>query len=313
MGSTAITISNCHMTKHNNLMLFGARYQPWTTLPLKNARNWNQEIKTRPQVMDVIMATKVAMLRKPPCLEPVIGEFDNFLKAQVEEAYKISLNAYVSTLEDVTSELNLHHSYKEEGMARLIAVSNSDDVTYGFNCNSMFRDCATEDGFTELGITKKILTSLAPTHESRQKGAVHKSEAAKIELPRSEALMPRCVEPFEHKTLHFHPPSHSRACHEPKGRGEWDGFSENEYQLTQKGKKNAIHKQQKSEETKGLPDHSTLRRCDYRTLGSFFYSHTLPLPTDDHEPLSLDLCIAPSMVMLGLLVGSSSCPFNKLR
>ncbi|RDX80173.1 putative isoaspartyl peptidase/L-asparaginase 2, partial [Mucuna pruriens] len=42
------------------------------------------------------------------------------------------------------------HSYKEEGMVGLIVVSNSSDMTYGFNCNSMFRCCATEDGFTEV-------------------------------------------------------------------------------------------------------------------------------------------------------------------
>ncbi|RDX93741.1 hypothetical protein CR513_23958, partial [Mucuna pruriens] len=41
-------------------------------------------------------------------VEADIGEFDNFLKAQTEEAYKISLNPCVPTLEYVTNELNLH-------------------------------------------------------------------------------------------------------------------------------------------------------------------------------------------------------------
>lgn len=40
----------------------------------------------------------------------------------------------------------------DEGKAGLIAVSNSGDVAYGFNCNGMFRGCATEDGFMEVGI-----------------------------------------------------------------------------------------------------------------------------------------------------------------
>ncbi|RDX58363.1 putative isoaspartyl peptidase/L-asparaginase 2 [Mucuna pruriens] len=40
----------------------------------------------------------------------------------------------------------------DQGMAGLIAVSNSGDVAYGFNCTGMFRGCATEDGFMEVGI-----------------------------------------------------------------------------------------------------------------------------------------------------------------
>ncbi|XP_014500822.1 probable isoaspartyl peptidase/L-asparaginase 2 [Vigna radiata var. radiata] len=40
----------------------------------------------------------------------------------------------------------------DEGKAGLIAVSNTGDVAYGFNCNAMFRGCATEDGFMEVGI-----------------------------------------------------------------------------------------------------------------------------------------------------------------
>ncbi|XP_027355109.1 probable isoaspartyl peptidase/L-asparaginase 2 isoform X1 [Abrus precatorius] len=40
----------------------------------------------------------------------------------------------------------------DEGMAGLIAVSNTGEVAYGFNCNGMFRGCATEDGFMEVGI-----------------------------------------------------------------------------------------------------------------------------------------------------------------
>ncbi|KAI9118548.1 hypothetical protein K1719_010880 [Acacia pycnantha] len=40
----------------------------------------------------------------------------------------------------------------DEGMAGLIAVSNTGEVAYGFNCNGMFRGCATQDGFMEVGI-----------------------------------------------------------------------------------------------------------------------------------------------------------------
>ncbi|RDY02643.1 putative pectate lyase 3, partial [Mucuna pruriens] len=43
-----------------------------------------------------------------PCLEAGIAEFDNFLKIQAEEAYKIALDTYVPTPEDVVNELNLH-------------------------------------------------------------------------------------------------------------------------------------------------------------------------------------------------------------
>lgn len=40
----------------------------------------------------------------------------------------------------------------DEGKAGLIAVSNKGEVAYGFNCNGMFRGCASEDGFMEVGI-----------------------------------------------------------------------------------------------------------------------------------------------------------------
>ncbi|CAN6236471.1 unnamed protein product [Urochloa humidicola] len=40
----------------------------------------------------------------------------------------------------------------DEGFAGLIAVSKSGEVAYGFNCTGMFRGCATEDGFMEVGI-----------------------------------------------------------------------------------------------------------------------------------------------------------------
>ncbi|OAY73291.1 putative isoaspartyl peptidase/L-asparaginase 2 [Ananas comosus] len=40
----------------------------------------------------------------------------------------------------------------DEGKAGLIAVSRNGDVAYGFNTNGMFRGCATEDGFMEVGI-----------------------------------------------------------------------------------------------------------------------------------------------------------------
>ncbi|CAI9267092.1 unnamed protein product [Lactuca saligna] len=40
----------------------------------------------------------------------------------------------------------------DEGKAGLIAVSNSGEVAYGFNCVGMFRGCASENGFMEVGI-----------------------------------------------------------------------------------------------------------------------------------------------------------------
>ncbi|KAJ8453268.1 hypothetical protein Cgig2_008152 [Carnegiea gigantea] len=40
----------------------------------------------------------------------------------------------------------------DEGKAGLIAVSSNGEVACGFNANGMFRGCATEDGFIEVGI-----------------------------------------------------------------------------------------------------------------------------------------------------------------
>ena len=40
----------------------------------------------------------------------------------------------------------------DEGQAGLIAVSRKGEVAYGFNTTGMFRGCATEDGFMEVGI-----------------------------------------------------------------------------------------------------------------------------------------------------------------
>ncbi|KAJ9674324.1 hypothetical protein PVL29_023714 [Vitis rotundifolia] len=40
----------------------------------------------------------------------------------------------------------------DEGMAGMIAVSRNGEVAYGFNTTGMFRGCATEDGFMEVGI-----------------------------------------------------------------------------------------------------------------------------------------------------------------
>ncbi|KAL3514445.1 hypothetical protein ACH5RR_027162 [Cinchona calisaya] len=40
----------------------------------------------------------------------------------------------------------------DEGKAGLIAVSKNGEVAYGFNTVGMFRGCATEDGFMEIGI-----------------------------------------------------------------------------------------------------------------------------------------------------------------
>ncbi|RDX87568.1 hypothetical protein CR513_30946, partial [Mucuna pruriens] len=109
------------------------------------------------KVSFVLLVTLVVII---PCLETGIGEFDNVLKAQIEEAYKIALDAYVPTPEDVTNELNLYHIYKEKGMVRLTVVSNSGDVAYGFNCNGMFKDCTTKDGFTEIFTISPIITKL---------------------------------------------------------------------------------------------------------------------------------------------------------
>ncbi|CAL5385370.1 unnamed protein product [Camellia sinensis] len=40
----------------------------------------------------------------------------------------------------------------DQGKAGLIAVSRNGEVAYGFNCIGMFRGCATQDGFMEVGI-----------------------------------------------------------------------------------------------------------------------------------------------------------------
>ncbi|CAL5204701.1 unnamed protein product [Lathyrus oleraceus] len=40
----------------------------------------------------------------------------------------------------------------DEGFAGLIAVSNKGEVAFGHNCNGMFRGCATQNGFIEVGI-----------------------------------------------------------------------------------------------------------------------------------------------------------------
>ncbi|KAH0458236.1 hypothetical protein IEQ34_013551 [Dendrobium chrysotoxum] len=50
----------------------------------------------------------------------------------------------------------INYSIKERlldgGKAGVIAVSKDGEVAYGFNSNGMFRGCATEDGFMEVGI-----------------------------------------------------------------------------------------------------------------------------------------------------------------
>ncbi|KHN13240.1 Putative pectate lyase 3 [Glycine soja] len=43
-----------------------------------------------------------------PCLEAGIAEFDDFLKAQADEAHKIALDSYVPEPHDVAHELNFH-------------------------------------------------------------------------------------------------------------------------------------------------------------------------------------------------------------
>lgn len=40
----------------------------------------------------------------------------------------------------------------DQGKAGLIAVSKDGEVAFGYNCVGMFRGCATEDGFMEVGI-----------------------------------------------------------------------------------------------------------------------------------------------------------------
>lgn len=40
----------------------------------------------------------------------------------------------------------------DRGKAGIIAVGKDGEVAYGFNCDGMFRGCATEDGFMEVGI-----------------------------------------------------------------------------------------------------------------------------------------------------------------
>ncbi|RDY02639.1 hypothetical protein CR513_13873, partial [Mucuna pruriens] len=93
------------------------------------------------------------------------------LALMIEEAYKIALDAYVLTPKDVTNELNLHHSSKEEEMARLIAMSNSGDVAYGFNCSGMFKGYATKDGLwrPKLRMSQPIQERSDPIEASRPK------------------------------------------------------------------------------------------------------------------------------------------------
>ncbi|RDX82459.1 putative isoaspartyl peptidase/L-asparaginase 2, partial [Mucuna pruriens] len=114
----------------------------------KNSQGLQQNNKIKARVMKTIMvgnATKVSFILLVtlaiiiPCLKTGIS-------------YKISLDVYVPTLEDVTNEFNLYHSYKEKGMAGLTIMSNSGGMTYGFNCNGMFMGCATKDGFMKVKI-----------------------------------------------------------------------------------------------------------------------------------------------------------------
>ncbi|RDY04536.1 putative isoaspartyl peptidase/L-asparaginase 2, partial [Mucuna pruriens] len=109
----------------------------------------NTMVGNATEVSFVLLVTLVVII---PCFKTGIGKFDNFLKAQSEEAYKIALDTCVPTHEDVTNELNLHHNYKKKGMVGLIVVSNSGDVAYGLNYNGMSKGYATEDGFTEVKI-----------------------------------------------------------------------------------------------------------------------------------------------------------------
>ncbi|RDX69086.1 hypothetical protein CR513_51845, partial [Mucuna pruriens] len=167
--------------------------------------------KIKARVMESIMvgnATKVAFVLLVtlviiiPCFEANIGEFDNFLKAQVKEAYKFALNAYVPIPEDVTNELNLHvHSTWENSIATrrkgwqgsllcpilvmwlmdstIIACSESVTSKWILPFSSPFFHCSPYF----LGMIEKTLTSLISTCES-----CHRVVAT--ELPRSEALVP---------------------------------------------------------------------------------------------------------------------------
>ncbi|CAJ1946921.1 unnamed protein product [Sphenostylis stenocarpa] len=53
-----------------------------------------------------------------PCLEAGIGELDEFLKTQAEEAHKIALESYVPTPQFVTNELNYHVHLSMENSTR---------------------------------------------------------------------------------------------------------------------------------------------------------------------------------------------------
>ncbi|RDX91520.1 hypothetical protein CR513_26492, partial [Mucuna pruriens] len=78
---------------------------PCLTMPtVLSMSSWTPSSSPNDNVM-VINVTKVSFVLLVtlvviiPCLKTNIGEFENFLKVQTKEAYKIALNAYVLTLE----------------------------------------------------------------------------------------------------------------------------------------------------------------------------------------------------------------------
>nr|CAD1825857.1 unnamed protein product [Ananas comosus var. bracteatus] len=62
----------------------------------------------------------------------------------------------------------------DEGKAGLIAVSRNGDVAYGFNTNGMFRGCATEDGFMEVGIWEAIPRNSGSEQPSNSENVVER-------------------------------------------------------------------------------------------------------------------------------------------
>ncbi|RDY09730.1 hypothetical protein CR513_05855, partial [Mucuna pruriens] len=74
------------------------------------------------KVAFILLATLVVII---PCLETSISEFDNFLKAQAEEVYKIVVNVYVPTPEYVINELNHHLGMAEKTLISLVPTYES--------------------------------------------------------------------------------------------------------------------------------------------------------------------------------------------
>ncbi|RDY05881.1 hypothetical protein CR513_10227, partial [Mucuna pruriens] len=157
----------------------------------------NIMVDSATKVSLVLLVTLVVIIS---CLETCINEFNNFLKAQTEEAYKIALDTYVPTPKDVTNELNFHgveeaspvdntfqlRTYTIIEMPRVIKAAKSTfdqkprGETQGSPPYSMKRRrkerirkkevVSLYDNNNTLGnkleMTEKTLTSLMPTCES---------------------------------------------------------------------------------------------------------------------------------------------------